>query len=504
MILAEIDAIIDPLGTLKTFYVSNGSYATEPSDTPGSVAFTNALDDPGDITRSVYGSTRAGGTGDLDIGALSLKNDGRFDSWINYGWDGQRILLRRYVKGLPYASMPILYSGTTDGPPQVDRKKVTMRLRDLQQVLEVPVCTNPYRGDNALPAGIEGTANDIKGKMKPRLFGTVYQVPADCVNTDVEVYRVNDGAVYDIAAVYDKGSPLTRGSDYATSALLLAAPYTPGYYQTCLAEGLFKLSATPQGVLTADVIEGSTVASRTVAQVTKRLCALAGVTLFEETSFTALDTEVPAQVGIHINDNSTVRSAINQVLQSVGAFAIFNNDGAMKVGRLHEPTATPVLTITNSRVKELERITPADGDRPLWRATTNYCKLYTQHTLATLAGSLTAARKAYLTRERRSAQPASNAAIKTQYRLADDYQLDTLLINEADARTQALRDFDLYSRHRDMYEVTIDASVLGTTQLNDVVSVQYPRYGLDDGKLFVVLGVSLQLYTNDVVLTIWG
>lgn len=503
MILVEITAAVDAAGTLRTFYASNGEYATLPTDTPANQAFSDVLDDPGDIGLNVYGDSRTGGTGVLDVGSLRLVNDGQFDPWLDYGFDGRQIVIRLHDPEVPYASMKVLFTGTVDSPPLVTRKHVTLRLRDLQQVLEVPASPDLYLGNNVLPAGIEGTPDDLKGKTKPRVFGSVFEMQPDCVNTDETVYRVNNGAVHDIPAVYDRGVLITKGSDYATSTALFAAPYSPGVYHTCFAEGLFKLSAPPNGMLTANVVEGATAAARTTAQIVKRLMAVAGVGAFDAASVTQLDVDNSAEVGICIKDNKTVRAAASEILQSIGAYAVFDATGVVRMGRLQMPSGDPLGTVTRSQVLNIERVVPRDGDQPVWRVTTQYAKLYTVQT-SDLAGSVNSARKAYLSQERRNAEPASDVSVKTQFLLAEDYVMPTLLVYEADARTEAVRQLTLYKQRRNMYQITIPLEAFGNIALGREVLIKYPRFGLNTGELFVVLGIKLELGRNRVILTVWG
>ena len=85
-----------------------------------------------------------------------------------------------------------------------------------------------YLGNNVLPNGLEGTADDIKGKTKPKVYGKVFNIEPMMVNTSKLIYQASDSDVYDIPNVYDKGAALTRGSDYADSAAMLATAPSQG------------------------------------------------------------------------------------------------------------------------------------------------------------------------------------------------------------------------------------------------------------------------------------
>jgi hypothetical protein len=77
----------------------------------------------------------------------------------------------------PYPSGFTTFLTGTAEQVEVGARTATIRLRDRLQVLSLPLQANRYAGSNVLPAGAEGTADDIKGQPKPLLYGRRYQVP---------------------------------------------------------------------------------------------------------------------------------------------------------------------------------------------------------------------------------------------------------------------------------------------------------------------------------------
>lgn len=510
MILVEITAVVDgELGTTERFFVSNGSYVSKPSDNPANAVFIGALANPGDLGLNVYGNGRTGGTGTLDVGALILRNnDGRFDPWAEYGFDGQQVIIKVYTPGLPYADMPRLFTGTVDGPPVLTTKQLTLRLRDKQIILDKEACTRLYLGDNVLPLGVEGTEADLKDTRVPRTFGIAFEVPAGkyCVNTSKLVYQVNDGPVFDIPAVFDRGELLTKATDHATSIDLLAATGTSGQYHTCLAEGLFRLFAQPNGSPTANVWEGATEADRTAGQIIKRLALSAGVdpTEFSYDDLSRLDLEQPAQVGIFVEGTQTFRQAIGEVAESISGYAVFQPSGLYRLGRLIPPAGEPVLNLTASQLLSIEKLTARDGDLPSWQTKVNYGKIYTVQT-SDLAGDVSAERRQYLSREWRSAV-SEWPTVKIKHALSKPYEIKSLMIGQADAKLESSRLLDMNRVRRDMFEILVHIDVLpnGMPDLMSCVRIQYQRFGLSAGKLFVLLGVRLELARGRARLTVWG
>src|ERR1051325_9778457 len=277
MIVVELTAAINSGGTLQTFYVSTEPYVTKSGDTPANTAFTPSVKDPGDIGVSVFGDGLVAGSTKLEVGEIVLSNaSGLYDSWLNYGFDGRAVVIRQGAAGAAYpASFNTIFTGTVDNI-FANRKELRVRIKDKQALFDKSVLTTVYAGNNSLPSGAEGST-DIKGRVKPRTYGAPNYVSPPCVNTSKLTYQISDGAVQDIAAVYDRGTSLTKGADYASLALLEAAGPGANTYITCFALGLSRLRSTPAGWVTADPVQGANAAARTVAQVLKLLALAAGV-----------------------------------------------------------------------------------------------------------------------------------------------------------------------------------------------------------------------------------
>lgn len=513
MILAEITAAIDDAGTERVFYRASGPYATTSSDTPSAEPFLSALAEPGSLGVSVYRSGRTGGYGSLEVGELRLVNsDGRHDPWIDYGFDGRQVVLRLYKVGVPYAQMPKLFTGTVDGPPEITRAMLRLRLRDKQHVLEVPVCANFYGGTNIPPDGVDGLPGDLKGRRLPRGYGHVLNATPDQVNTSLQIFRVHDGAVADITDVYDQGAPFTKHSDYPNNAALQAAAVPAGNYATCFAEGLFRLNSSIAGQVTADFLEGATVASRSAAQVIKRIALAAGLSTDEisEADVINLDAMQPAVVGIYLTGETSAREAINLVAESIGAYVVFDTNGVLRMGRLSEPAGTPSLILTESQWLSLERQAQQDGDLPNYAVKLNHTRNWTPQD-SDLAGSVDQDRRAFLKETYRPAL-AEAGSVKLKHPLSPLIEADSLIVDADNAvggpaDLEAKRLLALYRVRRDLIRVVIHLDVLrgaAPPELMSLVQLNGTRPALASGKLFWVLGVRLELRRSQVELMLWG
>jgi len=509
MILIEATAAIDAAGTLETLCLSTEKFVTGATDTPAHTAFHPALKEPGRIGISAYGDGRTSGGTRLETGEIVVSNtDGRFDPWLKRSFDGRPVVIREGAAGGAYpADFPVVFRGTADGATG-DMKTFVIRLRDKQYALSKALLTNRYAGSNVLPNGLEGTADDLKGQFKPRVYGKVLNITPYPANTSKLTFQVNDGAVASIDKVYDQGVERVFAADYASAALLQAAALTTGsnLYSTCKAEGLLRLHDTRLGEVTADVTEGASSGDRTIAQVLKRLALAAGISAGEVSSadVSALDALNAAEVGIYVEGETTAQDAMDQVAGSGAVYYAFDSAGILRMGMLSAPAGPAAVTLERYQIRALARRQARDNGRPVWSVSVRHSKIWTVQQSG-LAGAVSAARRAVLEQDYRTAK-AEDAGVKTQWLLADDVTIDTLLTSEAGAQTLADAWLELQKVPREIYDVTLERQVLTRygLQLMSVVGLRIGRFGLDAGKLFRVIGIRPELGKRRVVLTVWG
>jgi len=509
VIAIELTAAIDSAGTLATFYLSDDRLATRAGDTPANTAFEPAIRSAGSIKQTIFGDGRTAGSTKLASNEVRIDNaDGRYDAWLNYSFDGRPLVIRRGNAGDAYPSAwSTVFTGAVDALT-VTRKEVTIRLRDKQLIFDRAVSTDRYGGTNVLPAGIDGTPDDLAGKAKPRVLGRVLNIAPPCVNTSKLVYQPHNGQLASVDAVYDQCLALTFGADHADAGALLAATVAAGAYDTCLAEGLIRLGSSPAGEITCDVAQGASAVDRTAAALLLALALEAGVDALDiaDDDAAALAADAPAELGIWLSQgNETFASVMDQIAASVGGFYLFDPAGSLRMGRLNAPVGVPVLAIAEYDVAEpFERRPARDGDVPIWRVTIRHSRVYTVQT-SDIAGAVTTARRALVAQEYR-AQVAENPAVKTQYLLAGEEAFDTLLVSEADAANEAARRLALRGVRRNFYDLGVPASLIAGAglKLSDLVTVTYPRLGLAAGPTLVLLGIEHDYSRNRATLTLWG
>ncbi|MCB1899742.1 MAG: hypothetical protein KDH16_10650 [Rhodocyclaceae bacterium] len=499
--LIEVDSIVDGAGSVEMLKFTDSSlgFATRPTETPANSQYDTCVINPGYIDRSIDV-----GAASVGFGEVILATTGHLDYILDRGLDGQTVLIRRGPhKGVYPDEFPIQLRATME-QPEVSSTSLRLRLRDRLSEFDKAHQRVQYLGNNVLPNGLEGTADDIKGKTKPKVYGKVFNIEPMMVNTSKLIYQASDSDVYDIPNVYDKGAALTRGSDYTDSAAMLATAPSPGQYKACPSEGYFRLGAAPEGTVTCDVTEGATAADRYAGSLMQRIAEDAGVDLSEiqTSSFDYVDSVAPYEIGVYVTDSETTLSAISRVAESVGAWFGFDRFGILQCGRLEAPSGSPTTTIDEVAVTTLERI--AQDTLPVWKCTFEYGINGTQQS-SDLAGSVSSARKAWIAETSRSVV-VENAPTLIVHAMAREMERTTYLVSEADAATEAARVLTLHSVRRDTYRVAgrMSARAFLPVDIGQVVTLVWPRFGLEAGKLMVVTGLRMDFGNNAIELTLWG
>ncbi len=487
-------------------------FVTKPADTPASTYYDGRILQPANVQRFIFEGSATYGSSKVGYGEAVLVNvDGELDYLIDYGFDGRVIVITLGTIHERDAGVPVwttVITGTME-QPEFSWDRVTIRVRDRQFELELPIQRAKYAGNNALPNGLEGVT-DLKGKPKPILYGYGYVLPVPLVNTAKSVYQISNGAINSITAVYDKGAALTPGTNYATSALLLASVPAVGGYNTCLAEGLFMLGSGATGLITCDAIEGVNAAARTTAQILKAMLLSAGIASGDITSadVTALDTANSAEVGYWSGYDQEVSflTAMDEVANGIGAWYGVNRLGKFRMGQIIVPTGTAVTTLTTLEILKIDRVAATDEGRgvPAFRVNFGYKKYYAKQE-TDIAGAVTQAVRAQLREEYRRVAD-TDSAVLTTHLLAPEMSFQSLLVDATAAATECTRRLTQYKTRRDRIEarVALDADLAASLDLGAIVTVQVPRFGFTAGKKFLVIGLRTDLLGGKLDLTLWG
>lgn len=496
-------------------------FTTRIGDTPPATTYENRVIDPGNFEIFIFKNSTTGGASQVGAGNVVINNgDTRLDYLRNYAFDGRSIKIYYGPNNGSYPSdFTLIFSGTIE-KEEYSSTKITFRIRDRQGlVASKPIQTTLYAGSNSLPSGVEGVADDIKGKPKPVMYGTVFEINPVLVNTSKNIYQLNWRAINSVDAVYVGGALQTPGTSRASIAALESNTPTGGTYDWYLgssSDGAYiRFATTPDKIVTCNATQGANAAARTVAQIVKNILKdLGGFTDddLDLTSFTSLDTACNYVVGIwQPAQEGTIGAFIDEVCQSIQAFWSIDSTGKVFVGRLTAPSGTALTTIEEDIIinqgQRIEFVSTADETKgiPPYSYTCNYKKIYTTQTETDLSGIAAAdlARVNYLKDTYR--QAISNASgVTTKHLLSKPMEFFTLLTNETDAQAECDRRKDMYKVERDYVNVAIHTSRDPNIALSQVVTLKVNRFGLNNGKDFRVLGKTFQYANNQVIYSLWG
>lgn len=463
------------------------------------------IEQPALLTRSMGGSS-IGGKTNISYGELTLiNNDGGLNALADDFFDGRTLTLKRGDPDLGYGSFTTVLVATIESVG-MERERVSVRLRDKAITLDTPFSSVKYAGTNVLPAGIEGTADDIKGQNKPRIFGRIALMTPKLVNTSKLIYQVNNGAVDSVVNVFDAGAYLTRGTtDYTSQADMEANAPASGTFRVWPAGGCFRLGSSPYGTVSTCVVEKWDYSQSNASGIIQRILTELGYTSanWVAADFTALNQKNAATLGVVVKDDETTTSLLNRICQSIGAWWGFDSLGRFRVARLDAPSGTAAATITDLEILELER-RPIDM-LPLWQTTVRSDINYAVQTGTSLAGIVSENRVNWLSLESRD-QKASDTTVKSVRLLADDETYDSLLNGISQAQAESTRRLGLFSVRRDTVTLTLanPYNYFSTLDLGAVVNLQTSKLGYSSGKLFTVTGVNIDYGFNTIDLTLWG
>jgi len=180
--MAELTAAVDDIGTLETFYVTDGAgWVTRPDDAPANTHVQPVLTNPCTYRREMFSGNAVFGYMRPSFGEAVLSNmDGRFDGWKFYGFDGRdyTVYAGRHGARFPGEWVTVLKANIES--VNVDLREVRIKLRDYAHYLEQPILRDKFAGTG----GLEGE-EQIAGQPKPRLFGYVpWFPPVPIVITD--------------------------------------------------------------------------------------------------------------------------------------------------------------------------------------------------------------------------------------------------------------------------------------------------------------------------------
>lgn len=501
--LVEIDAYDPDTSSVVTWRASTGQGFIDSAT--GNVYEPRLLKLPV-FNRSIR-SALLGGRSEVGYGEAQLANgDHSLDGMRSDYFDGRTFRLLYGSSASPRSSFTTVMACKVQTIVP-EGEFISVRLRDRSPELEKVFSTATYGGTNALPLGVDGTADDIKGQYRPRLFGRVAYMSPVLVNTSKLIYEVSASSVDDIVNVFDAGAYLTRGSAYTSqSDMETTAPSGGTWRYWISASGAyFRLGSSPFGSITATVAEKWVHTQISAAGILTRIFSglgwVAG-TDYVAADLTTLDQLCCGPLGLQVEAGETIANLLDRICQTVGAWWGWDSLSRFRVGRLESPSS-PVATLTDAVLKDAQG--QASDDEIPWRIVIPADRNLSVQQKSSLAGIVQSnlARVAWIESESRD-QKAEDATVQTKHLTATDQKHDGWFASISQAQAEATRRLTLLSSRRDSVTATLQAWDTYALDIGNCVTVQSAEVGYPAGRNMVIVGVTLDLGENTADLEFWG
>lgn len=457
-VLVEATANISDVET--TIYMANKGYVTKPTDSPANTYYTPRITNKISFVESISLDSSP----NMSFGDLYIDNSDRSkDAYVDYVWSDRDITV--YFGDLSWdrADFFEIFTGKTENIDSRDMNTLILKVRDKMQQLNSPIT------DDTL-----GGATDNKSELKPLVFGEACNITPLLINPATHQYQVHNGTIEDIIEVRDYGYPVSSTDN--------------------LSNGTFTLSSQPSGTITTSVQgDKNATYNKTVAGIIKHIVKTYGVDPFTDadidlTNFSDYDSAHPQQVSYFSNSKENILSIISYLANSLGSQLINDRLGKLRILQIDlPPSDTPYEVNPNDiRQNSLELVELPDVKAAI---KLGYCKNYTvQQDLQT---GIIEKHKAFFAKEWIIALD-SDSAVATKYKLDTEVdQIDTALITQADADTEATRLLTLWKTQRKVYRFKGIARLM-TLQLGQAITLKSDLYGLDAG----VTGMLIHMDTN--------
>jgi hypothetical protein len=485
--------------------VATEEFATWDTDSLPNMPFAGALETGLRFHRAIIDGNKIGGMASGYSDLVINNSGGDYDAYAN-SLDGARVLVKYGARGASFDTYITLYDGLTEGEATIDEETMALHLYDDNKRLEIPAQPGVYGGTG----GIDGDSN-VKSKRKPIWLGTCANVSVALIDAVNLVYQLHDGQISAVSHVYDRGVELTANStpDYANYAALIAATITPGRFATCLALGLIRLGAKPDGVVTVTAngaVSNGLIATTTsgtffsdTASAIQYLITISTANVVVDTgSVIALKAAQSAPIGYYIgpDDNKTIRQAIDELTYGILGWAGFRRDRTLDMGLIALPTGSPLASYTGDgtgedfyTIKQLPL--PSIMAPPPYRIRSAYSRNWTQQSDidATVDASTQTLRK-----DPYSIAISTNSTLSASIQAAHPQAQDpdvwpSWFVNSSDAVAFDNATLTLFGgATRNLFEMVVPADAYGLN-LGNPIQATDTRYGLSGGKALALMSI---------------
>lgn len=479
----------------RTLRFSSLPYTSQIDDVPAQTHYESRLLQPGLIRRDLFSPGQPGGAISIGYGLVEIINTGDLDEYTAASFDGRSFVLKCGRVDQPLRDFVTVLVATME-QAEFTFTRLTIKLRDKLAELNNPITTKKYLGDGT---DLEGDA-DLKDRYKPISFGYIRNITPVLINETLCIYQASSLPM-DGMLVYEGGLQISPESLYTSQADMIANAPSASRVRVWPDGGMFRLGFSPTMAITVNCVSEPNSAGDCL----KFMAESGGWTdTINTDDVTAVNAALsPATVGQFIDNGGTALEAMNAIAAGLGVWFGPDRLGELRMGLLEEPTGTPVISLTSADIITLER--SATQSIPAKQITLKYRKNWTKQT--EFDGSVSASEQQWR-RQDNLQVIAADTANAIGRKLAPVLEFDSRITSPVDNGPQqtAYRLLTLYGTPRDLFTLRVRTRLEDTLilDLNEVVSVTYPRFGMDTGRLFRVIGIQADYRLGQLDLTLWG
>lgn len=490
--------VFTKLGGTNVIYLSNLGFFTKPTDNPANTTYIPLVNNPFQFDVSILNGRQFRG-GLPAFGAIRIKaGDTSLDGLASMFWSGRTVTI--YAGGVDFerSEYDAVFKGVVRDI-EYDEDEIIINISDKSNILETSFNQSLYAGTG----GVEG-GDDIKGDVKPLCYGQARNVPLKLIDPGTNLYQVHDGAMEEVTAVYDRGVALTNAGDVAD---ITAASVSGGTFKTQLSGGYIRLGGNPDGRVTADIKGDNTdgYIDKTGAIISRLVSKKLGEQNFttddiDQGSLNALDASIPDAVGVFVNSKTQLNRILDDLTNSLNVYWIFTRQGQISAGIIDSPS-NPILTIDENTIID-DTFEAIEVIPPAWRVSAGYQRNWQIQNPDNIAAAATSAQKTFVIEQYRNLI-VEDRNTRTKTKNGFEIEFNSLLVNEVDAQDYLDRLVRIYQTQRKVYRIKV-IDLLFRVFVGDVIKLQYPRYGLESGKNFIITAIGEDAEDGTTELELWG
>ena len=493
---------------------------TDRKDDPPNLNILARMERGYNFSSSVPGPTRDAKRSNNSFGSISLINsDGELDGIVDRSWEGSELMIKvggSYNVGLKGESKIPFWDFFEVVKASVssikwDQDRIIIEISDKgDKLVSKNIQPVLYEGGGPLEGG-----DGLKGKPIPLCFGEVQNISPVLIDEVNLIYQIHDGSIEHVYDVRDSGVSLSFNRD-VLDILSEDVSLGDGEYNTDLSKGYIRLNSPPEGGVTTDV-KGYNLGGY--------VYSAGNIMILIATKYLGLDLDRDIHVDSIQNadeDRSMgfytgispvqVSTIFNQLVKGINSFWCFSKVGQLCAEKYYAPeNENSEKNITSSGVSDagLQREVALP---PVWRCIVRHSKSWSIQSDKNLAASIRESkidenlRKISLYGEEYRQVISEDYSILKKYPNAREITVDTLLTglnSESNAQIEADDRLARDKVDRGTYRIILVDTIL-EYELGNVVSMSFPRYGLDSGKNFLVIGFKEDSSSNTTEVTLYG